>query len=103
MPNGLSTNHSNKKKKFLAVETTFIIFVFFSITVYVCGHYLRHMEISTITSKGQIDRSIFKRFAGILKDKGDVLKALLKEKEFEKAHDEKRYIQLFKAKKISSC
>lgn len=47
------------------------------------------------------DTYYFKRFAGILKGKGDVLKALLKEKEFEKAHDEKRYLQLFKAKKIS--
>ncbi len=59
------------------------------------------MEISSIASKEQLDRSYFKRFAEILKGKGDILKALLKEKEFEKAHDEKRYIQLFKAKKIS--
>lgn len=59
------------------------------------------MEISTIASKEQLDRSYFKRVAGILKGKGDVLKALLKEKKFEKAHDEKRYLQLFKVKKIS--
>lgn len=57
------------------------------------------MKKSTETSKGQTDRSYFKRFEGILKGKGDVLKALLKEKAFEKAHDEKHYAQLFNKQK----
>ena len=48
-----------------------------------------------------MDRSYFKRIEGILKGKGDVLKALFKEKKFEKAHDEKRYLQIFKVNKFS--
>jgi hypothetical protein len=43
--------------------------------------------MSAIASKEQMDRSYFKRIEGILKGKGDVLKALFKEKKFEKAHD----------------
>ena len=57
------------------------------------------MKTSTSISKGQIDRSYFKRFEGILKGKGDVLNALLKEKVSEKAHHEKRYVQLFNKQK----
>jgi len=61
--------------------------------------YFRPMKKSTTTSKELKDKSSFKHFEGILKGKGDVLKALLKEKMFEKAHDEERYVQLFNKQK----